>query len=126
MEDTKRAVSVLIVEDDEDIRETVTELLQDEGYSVEHAGNGRDALALLETISPQTILLDLSMPIMSGQEFRAAQLADPRIASIPTVVMSAADRLREKTAPMQVNDLLTKPVKLDQLLQVLARYCQRD
>ena len=119
----RELVSVLVIDDDDDIRDTLSEIMQDLGYSVATAGNGADALIKLRGLKPQLILLDLSMPIMDGHEFRAEQVRDPALAEIPTVVMTAADRAREKTAAMKPSDVLAKPVKLDVLLQQLRRYC---
>jgi CheY-like chemotaxis protein len=124
--DGRRPVAVLVVEDDADIRETLAGLLEVEGYSVATAENGADALALLRTVTPQVILLDLSMPVMSGQQFRSAQLGDPALAAIPTVVMTAADRIRDKIAGIQIDEALAKPLTLQQLLDTIARHCQRQ
>jgi CheY-like chemotaxis protein len=120
----RRVISVLVVDDDGDIRETLADLLQDEGYSVETASNGAEALDALRRLRPTVILLDLSMPLMCGQEFRMEQLANPTLAEIPTVVMTAADRAQEKTQGMHVNEILAKPVKMQQLLDVVARHCR--
>jgi CheY-like chemotaxis protein len=115
-------VSVLVVDDDTEIREIVTEVLEDEGYSVAAAIHGAAALAVLKTVRPAVILLDLNMPVMNGPEFREAQLRDPDLRTIPTVVMSAVDRMREQIATMSVDDALPKPVRLPQLLAVVQKY----
>ena len=83
---------VLIVEDDDGIRETLQEILMEEGYTVSVAENGRRALDVLGSGRPlvDLIVLDLMMPVMSGQEFRVHQLAHPRWSRIPVVVISAA------------------------------------
>lgn len=124
MSDARRPISVMIVDDDEDIRGTLEELLETEGYSVVTAGNGQEALDLLRGVRPGIIFLDLSMPIMSGREFREAQLADPALAAIPVVVMTAADRVAEKTEGMQIDEILAKPFKLQRLLGLAARHCR--
>src|SRR5512137_690369 len=80
---------ILVVEDDRDMREALVEVLRLEGYEVEAAGNGADGLELARRHRPDVILLDLMMPIMSGWEFRAAQLKDARLAAVPVIVMSA-------------------------------------
>ncbi|MGE0547466.1 MAG: PleD family two-component system response regulator [Kofleriaceae bacterium] len=118
----RQAISVLVVDDDPDIRETISEVLEDEGYSVVSAVNGADALDVLQSIKPSLILLDLSMPIMSGQEFRCRQLADPALAAIPTVVMTAADRIYDKTAGLKLTAILPKPITLQTLLASVERY----
>ena len=114
---------VLVVDDDPDIRLTLHDILENEGYAVVLASNGADALAALKLIKPRLILLDLSMPVMDGRQFRDAQQQDPVLAQIPTIVMTAADRVREKVLPMAVVNWIAKPVQLDDLLNVVARIC---
>src|SRR5262245_13335746 len=85
---------VLIVDDDHDIREALSQVLGDEGWVVATAADGREALDYLDAhrdALPEVILLDLMMPVMSGGEFRAEQLKDPSLAPIPVVVISAGD-----------------------------------
>jgi CheY-like chemotaxis protein len=114
--------SVMVVEDDFAIRETLRELLEEEGYRVTQAANGAEALARLRTGTPKLILLDLMMPVMDGWEFRSAIQDDPRLAKIPVIVISADHGLESKVARMQVQGYLTKPFELDQLLQTVERY----
>lgn len=119
----RESVSVLVVDDDVDIREALEQVLAEEGYRVVTAANGHEALERLREVSPRLILLDLSMPVMSGFQFREAQRADAELAKIPTVAMSAGDRLGEKTAGMQLAACLSKPLRLDELLALVGRYC---
>jgi len=117
--------TVLIVDDDTDIRSTVREVLEDEGYDVMDAANGLEALAKLrQSRLPGLILLDLSMPVMSGAEFRFEQRNDPALAPVPVVVVSAAGNLDIKVAPLEAEAFLRKPVQLEELLEVVARYCR--
>src|SRR5204862_4129108 len=106
---------VMVVDDDDDIRETLAGLLEDEGYEVAAFPTGRDALdALQGGMAPRVILLDLMMPVMDGAEFRRAQLADPALASIPVILITAAG-----LEPIQRNDydeVLRKPLKIDRVL----------
>ena len=119
------AKAVLVVDDDADIRSTVREILEDEGYSVTDAANGLEALGKLrQTRLPGLILLDLSMPVMSGSEFRFEQRKDPALASVPVVVVSAAGSLDVKVAPLDAAAFLRKPVQLEELLEVVERYCK--
>jgi CheY-like chemotaxis protein len=122
--EARRPVSVMIVEDDPDIRETISEVLEDEGYAVISASNGAEALELLRSIAPQVILIDLSMPVMSGQQFRSHQLADPTLAVIPTIVMTAAANVDEKMAGMHISEILAKPIRMEGLLESIGRYCR--
>lgn len=116
---------ILIVEDDSAIRQTVAELLEEEGYRVECAVNGADALARLEgSEAPALILLDLTMPVMDGWSFRATQRSDPRLAGIPTVVLTASlagdARAMDDLAPAA---FLPKPFDLDRLMDTVHRLC---
>jgi len=116
---------ILIVEDDPDLREALGEILRDEGYCVNGASHGGEALALLRGESSRTtlILLDLTMPVMNGWQFRAEQRLDPELSTIPVVVLSAGDRLAEQLGPLGIRDYIGKPIQLPLLLQTIERYC---
>jgi CheY-like chemotaxis protein len=118
--DTK---SVLIVDDDLDIRDSLAEVLEIEGYRVAKAKNGREALRMLQTGQrPAVILLDLMMPVMNGWQFRAAQASDPTIATIPVVVLTADSNAREKAAEIGAQAFLRKPLDLRTLLDTIGRW----
>jgi CheY-like chemotaxis protein len=119
------SVSVLLVDDDLSIREVLVEILEDQGFSVATASNGAEALTLLGGIRPDLILLDLNMPVMNGSEFRKAQRSDPSLREIPTVVMSAVDRMPDQIADLAVSETLAKPVPLHDLLAVVERHSTR-
>jgi CheY-like chemotaxis protein len=112
---------IMVVDDDLDVREALVDVLEDEGYVVSAAGDGRQALGLLLTGRPKVdlILLDLMMPNMNGFEFREAQLKDPACAAIPVVIITADARANERAAEMGVAGLVTKPVKIQPLLDVV-------
>lgn len=113
--------TVLLVEDDLDIAEAMIDVLVDEGYLVAHASNGREALDLLHHhLDPSVILLDLMMPEMDGSEFRAAQLLEPELASIPVVVLSADRKAAETARRLGVRDFAVKPLAPDQLVWLVA------
>ncbi len=117
-------VTVLIVDDDLDIRTSFVEVLADEGITAASAANGRDALAYLASHElPRLIVLDLMMPVMTGMEFRQRQLAAPQLASIPVVVMSVADHGSALAMQLGVEAFLPKPVRMDQLISAVHRYC---
>src|SRR5689334_16095179 len=80
---------VLVVEDDEDILDSMSEILEAEGYRVDGCANGREALDRLQQRPADAIVLDLMMPIMDGWEFVTAKAADPSITHIPVVAISA-------------------------------------
>jgi CheY-like chemotaxis protein len=115
---------ILIVEDDRDIRDSLSEILVSEGYSVERASNGQEGLDLLRRgLRPNLILLDLMMPVKDGYEFRAEQLTEPaEIANIPLVVMSADGRIMEKKNRVHANEYIRKPVELDSLLESIKKH----
>jgi CheY-like chemotaxis protein len=116
---------VLVVDDDPFIRDVIAELLEDEGYAVESAANGEEALLVLQQRPglPCVILLDLMMPRMNGWEFRAAQRADPLLAPIPVVTISAHVDLLGTGAQLDVAEHLPKPVDVERLLTTVQRYC---
>ena len=90
---------VLVVDDDRDLRQALSELIRDEGLDVATASNGREALDLLTAgLRPIAILLDMMMPIMDGAAFRRAQLTMADVGSIPVAVMSASGARREAIA----------------------------
>jgi len=116
--------SILIVEDDFDIREALAQILEEEGYGVRCAANGLEALAIaVEDPVPSLILLDLMMPVMNGWQFRAEQLKDARIASVPVLIISADPQLRSKAEALGVAGLLRKPIALDDLLSAVKVHC---
>jgi two-component system, sensor histidine kinase and response regulator len=108
---------VLIVEDEDELRESLRDLLEDEGYRVEVAADGNEAMLQLVRLRPSLVILDLMMPGMSGNEVYAAMQADPALASIP-VIISTSDPSR---SPIGV-PVLKKPVGIDRLLQYVAKF----
>ena len=114
--------SILIVEDDLDVREALTQVLEFEGYSVVGATNGQEALDRLRAgEQPSLILLDLMMPVMDGLQFRAAQVRDPSLAHIPVIVISADGKVDQKVAALGVAGYMKKPLDVDSLLAMIAR-----
>jgi len=120
-----RSASLLVVEDDRDIREIVMETLADEGYETAGATNGKHALEQLRSGAPLpcVILLDIMMPVMDGRSFRAAQLADPALADIPVVVMTADADVAAIAVELHARLHLKKPVTLEQLFAVARHFC---
>lgn len=114
--------TILLVEDDYDVREALLETLLDHGYEVSTAADGEQALKLLRGgFRPGVILLDLMMPRMSGAEFRAVQRADPELAIFPVVLLSADGRMEEKAQALGVEGAIRKPIDLDELFEVVER-----
>jgi CheY-like chemotaxis protein len=113
---------VLIVEDDEDLREMMAQLLTLEGYDAATVANGREALEYLHNAStPSVILLDLMMPVMDGWEFRRQLEADPTLAPVPVIVLSALDQVR--AVNIHAAAFLKKPLDFDRLLDLVRTYC---
>jgi CheY-like chemotaxis protein len=113
---------VLIVEDDEDLREMMAQLLTLEGFQTATVANGREALEYLhEASTPDVILLDLMMPVMDGWEFRRQQQADPALAPVPVIVLSALDQARASN--LEATAFLKKPLDFDRLLSLVRTYC---
>lgn len=114
---------VLIVEDDADLREMMAQLLSLEGYQTVSVSNGREALDYLQQRGkPNLILLDLMMPVMDGWEFRRRQSADPALAQVPVVILSALDPHR--TTGVSADAFLKKPLNFDHLIELVRSYCQ--
>ena len=114
---------VMVVDDDVDVRELLAQLLELEGYQVTTAADGREALSrLAKGPLPSTILLDLRMPGMNGWEFRAHQLANPSLASIPVIILTA-DRTQDANtvARLGASALFRKPLDVDALLATLGQ-----
>ncbi len=116
--------TVLIVEDDHSIRETIKEILEFEGYAVLLAENGQKALDVLREASklPHLIFLDLMMPVKDGFAFRKEQEKDPLLKNIPVVIMSADGHVFEKKARTGASDYLQKPAELDEIFEVLNKH----
>jgi signal transduction histidine kinase len=112
--------TLLVVEDDADIREALDGLLSTEGFRVAGCSNGREALEWLHTSSkPDIIVLDLMMPVMDGWQFRVAQKHDPELATIPVVALSAD--ATAKAAAIDADAYLKKPVDYETLIDTIDR-----
>jgi CheY-like chemotaxis protein len=115
--------TVMVVEDDIDTREMLCRFLQLEGYQVESASNGRQALdRLTGGAHACVIVLDLMMPVMDGWQFRREQVRDAELSRIPVIVVSAAGR--DRIDRIDADDVLSKPVDLDELLARVSQYCR--
>lgn len=110
---------ILLIDDDADLRQSLQDLLEDEGYPTRTAGSGREALELLRAIDPpRLILVDLMMQDMNGWQFCEAKRNDPRLADIPLVVITAVSNLNEWPDGAEV---LFKPFSLEELLARVQR-----
>jgi two-component system response regulator MprA len=113
--------SILVIDDDLDIRREVSEILREEGVEVLTASGGSEALRLLRTSlpPPAVILLDLMMPRTDGWEFRRAQLADPALAAIPVLLFSSFDSGPSNAAELRAAGFITKPFTIAELLAAI-------
>jgi len=113
--------TILLVEDDPVLSESIAELLMDAGYAVATAPHGAAALDYLQSNeAPHLILLDLMMPVLDGFAFRRAQLRNRAFARIPVIVLSAIWR-NDQVCSIGAADWFTKPADIDSLLQAIAR-----
>jgi CheY-like chemotaxis protein len=125
MEEVARRGAILVVEDRDDVRQGLAQLLELHGYLVSDARNGEDALRQL-TDDPKgfaLVLLDLMLPgDVSGHDLRMHQLKDPLLKEVPTIVVSATDLDHEARVALQPDAWLDKPFRFDDLLQLVRRY----
>jgi len=115
---TQMATSILVVDDDPDVREGLCDLLVEEGFSVASAANGADALdQLRQPCLPDVVLLDLRMPKMDGYEFLKCRQADEKLRDVPVIVVSATPELQGLQFPVWAT--LVKPLDFHLLLDLL-------
>ena len=114
---------ILLVEDNDDIREALAETLRDHGYDVSEATNGKEALAQLESLCehPCLVLLDLMMPVMSGPELLKLMQENQRLASLPVIVLSAVSQPEHAR---MAKKFIRKPPDPEVLLKVVEEYCR--
>ena len=119
--------SVLVVDDDEDIRMTIRDILSDQGFTVACAANGREALEMLISgqSKPALILLDLTMPEMDGWTFRQEQQKVPRLAQIPVVLFSGHHDAARAAQSLNAVALMTKPLRLEGLVTLVQQLSRR-
>jgi len=114
---------ILVVDDDDSIRETLTEILSDQGYDAVGIENGREALTYLDGKAvPCLILLDLMMPVMDGWQFLRERQKSERLQRIPVVVVTAAAS-PDRAALALATAVLPKPVPFEELFRLIADYC---
>ena len=121
----KRSGAVLVVEDEVNVRETLARTLRLSGFSVIEAAGGSEGIDALRDGPPVAlVLLDLNMDPMDGRAFRKLQLADPRIATIPTVILTGAPLADVDDATLRADDYILKPVGREHLVSVVSAYCR--
>ena len=127
-DDAQAAGVILVIEDDADVRGGTVAVLEAEGYRAVGVPTAYEALALLRArkVKPSVILLDLMMPGMTGGQFRAEQLQDAELGTVPVILVSAFPNTLEVTQKGSLRGAaaLMKPVEPRRLLAVIARYCR--
>lgn len=117
---------ILVVEDDEPLRTALCEALEDHGFRAVGAHNGLHALAQLQELEkPNLIILDLMMPVMNGWDFHTHLKANPELANVPVLLLSAYVQRDYHTGPKDVAGALQKPVSIDDLLAWVRRLAVR-
>jgi CheY-like chemotaxis protein len=121
------AASVLVVDDDRTVCDLIRNILESRGYATALACNGKEALAYLKKSprAPRLILLDLMMPEMNGWEFQRAQQQDPAICGIPVAIITGLPELDGKARDMGAVDVLCKPSKVEPLVALVSRFCDK-
>ena len=112
---------VLVVDDDEAIRDLLDDVLELEGYESRSASDGEAALAAAADWTPDLIVLDLMMPKMDGWQFREAQRTLPHLRDVPVLVVSASQRARDAYQEMGAAAVVAKPFDLDELIATVER-----
>ena len=116
-----RMTNVLVVDDQEVIRDTLQTALDDEGFTVQCAANGREALDILQHWEPCVILLDLMMPVMDGWTFRAEQRRSG--STVPVVLLSAAGELERHKTALGAAAVIEKPFDLEHVISAIEGVC---
>ena len=114
----ERGTRVLVVDDDPDIREVVALILEDEGFRVETAVNGAEALEIVRSNPPSGILLDMMMPVMDGPTFLRAWQSEAPSRRVPVVVMSANQKAVDALT-LGAATFIQKPFDVDDLLRLV-------
>lgn len=117
--------NILLIEDDEDLRDAFRDLFEDEGYNVWTAANGKEGLDCLRSRGRACLIfLDLMMPVMNGWEFRLEQESDPALARIPVVVCTADTHAERKARDLGAAAWLSKPIDAGDLVRIAEVFCR--
>lgn len=118
---------IVVIEDDENIREMLQLIMENEGYEVQTASNGEEAFQLLKLLAtPCLILTDLTMPFMDGYTFIELASRTHTVATIPIVVCSAApdiSRIKVISESGKIKGLIRKPIDIDYMMRIVHQYC---
>ncbi len=111
---------ILVVDDDNVLRASISRILEDEGYTVDNAADGASALDIVQANPPDAILLDVMMPGMNGRQFLTELRGTAAKHDIPVVVMTALQGLGDRALEYGANDIVEKPFDVDELLNKVA------
>jgi CheY-like chemotaxis protein len=113
--------TILIVDDEPDLRDALAQILRDEGYQIETAATGLEALDKLRWgLRPMVILLDMQMRVMTGWDFRKEQQRELALAAIPVVAMTAGHWKKQDLSDFAAR--IEKPIDIDRLRSVLGQF----
>lgn len=115
---------ILVVDDDVEILAMLRDFLEGEGLTVRTAGNGAEALEMIDDVSPSLVLLDMRMPVLDGWGF--AERLRERRSNYPIVVMTAAESARSWAEEIGATGYIAKPFDVNELLQLIERHRKRD
>lgn len=123
MATTTEPKTVLLIDDDADVRESLAELITEHGFKALTAKDGEEGIRIALEVRPGLIFLDLMMPVMSGWDVRPAMKRIPELADTPVVVLSGVDDVHHQVTYLDVDGYLRKPVDVKILLEVVKGYC---
>jgi CheY-like chemotaxis protein len=113
--------TILIVEDDGDIRLLLKTILEAEGYSIIEVMTGKDAVSACAELRPRLILMDISLPLLDGLSATRLIKAEETLRDVPVVAVSAYDTARRRALQAGCSDFVSKPIKFEELKAVIAR-----
>ncbi len=116
---------IMVIEDDQAVRELIGEILRDAGHEVVECSNGVEALECLDRVEPSAITLDLAMPAMDGIQFLQSLRVHPTLARTPVVFVTAAPEALRKSMLPEGHVTISKPFYIDQLLLAVGRAVDR-
>ncbi len=111
--------SILIVDDDQELRRLYRTILEREGYTVDEASNGAEALKYLMSYTPDVLVMDMLMPMLGGESVMKRIQQMPSLAAMRIVILTAYPRFRESAQFLQADQFLVKPIKPNDLVQAI-------
>jgi len=126
MAPSDRKGPILVVDDDPDVREAISDTLQDEGYQVVESSSASDALAYLRSHSPPALIfLDWNMAPMNASQFMDEFTKEPAFEGVPVVLVTADVHASEKATTSRYDGFITKPINLETLFSVVGRFAEK-